>query len=334
MLSPMLILGIETSCDDTAVALLEEKNGHFKVLKSLRSSQIETHAQYGGVVPEVAAREHADTIIPLIEQVLGEKKPDLIASTTGPGLITALQVGAQAGATLALAWDVPFVGVNHIAGHVYANWLSNQNVEFPALCLIVSGGHTELILMKDHLDFELIGRTRDDAAGEAFDKVGKLLGFEYPGGPKISKAAQKGNPQAINFPRPLTSKDTHDFSFAGLKTAALYWMRDNSADKKEDISASFEQAIVDTLIAKTLRAMEEHQPKTVLIGGGVAANTKLRDALKDSVKSAELLLPPLEATTDNAEMIAVAGFFMAQKKGYTNPLEMKVDPNWRIETIR
>lgn len=339
----MKILGIETSCDDTASALIEARSpGSFRIIAERRSSQIDLHKQYGGVVPEIAARAHAELIMPLIQDVLGRgnvhfQKPDVIAVTAGPGLITALMVGVQTAAALSYAWDVPLVAVNHIEGHIYGNWLAPKSkIKFPALALIVSGGHTELILMRDHGTYELIGKTRDDAAGECFDKVGKLLGFDYPGGPKISEEAARGNAAVIPFPRPmLTSKD-YDFSFAGLKTAALYWLQKHPVKKtnRADVCASFQQAIVDVLVAKTLRAVKEYRPKTVLLGGGVAANSRLRAALTQAVSTAypkvALTLPPLFATVDNALMIAVAGYFHAKRKDFTSWKKITADPNWRI----
>ncbi|MBI4098750.1 MAG: tRNA (adenosine(37)-N6)-threonylcarbamoyltransferase complex transferase subunit TsaD [Candidatus Magasanikbacteria bacterium] len=352
----MKILGIETSCDDTAAALIEARSpvnstgrgAHsFRIIAERRSSQIDIHKQYGGVVPELAARAHAELIMPLIEDVLqpltptlspkgrGSIKPDVIAVTAGPGLITALMVGVQTAATLSYAMDVPLVAINHIEGHIYGNWLApKQKIVFPALALIVSGGHTELILMKDHGKYRLIGKTRDDAAGECFDKVGKLLGFDYPGGPKISEHAVGGDQSAIPFPRPmLTSKD-YDFSFAGLKTAALYWLREHKKYSTADFCASFEQAIVDVLVTKTLRAVKEYHPKTVLLGGGVAANMRLRTALTKAVSTSypkvALTLPPLFATVDNALMIAVAGYFHAKRKDFTSWKKISANPNWRI----
>ncbi len=334
----MKILGIETSCDDTATAFIDAtRNGSFRIIAERRSSQIDIHKQYGGVVPELAARAHAELIMPLITEALAGKKPDVIAVTAGPGLITALMVGVQTAATLSYAWDVPLVAVNHIEGHIYGNWLApKQKIVFPALALIVSGGHTELILMKDHGVYKLIGKTRDDAAGECFDKVGKLLGFEYPGGPKIAQEAAAGNAAAIPFPRPMITSKDYDFSFAGLKTAALYWLQKHSAKKTTlaDVCASFEQAIVDVLVAKTLRAVKEYQPKTVLLGGGVAANKRLRAALTKAVSTAypkvALTLPPLFATVDNALMIAVAGYFHAKRKDFTSWKKISANPNWRI----
>ncbi|MEK7532078.1 MAG: tRNA (adenosine(37)-N6)-threonylcarbamoyltransferase complex transferase subunit TsaD [Patescibacteria group bacterium] len=331
----MKILGIETSCDDTATALIEAKRGRFTVIREFRSSQIDLHKKYGGVVPEVAARAHAELIMPLVSEALAGDRPDVIAVTAGPGLITALMVGVQTAASLSYAWDVPLVAVNHIEGHIYGNWLAEgAGIKFPALALVVSGGHTELILMRDHGTYKLIGKTRDDAAGEAFDKVGKLLGFEYPGGPKISQAAESGDPHAIPFPRPMINSKDFDFSFAGLKTAALYWLRDHKKYSPADFSASFEQAIVDVLVAKTIRAAKEYRPRSVLLGGGVAANRHLRAALAEAVSTdypeAFLTMPPLFATVDNAPMIAVAGYFNARRKNFTSWKKITANPNWRI----
>ena len=362
----MKILGIETSCDDTAAALIEAKRGRFTVIREFRSSQIDLHKKYGGVVPEVAARAHAELIMPLVSEALAGDRPDVIAVTAGPGLITALMVGVQTAASLSYAWDVPLVAVNHIEGHIYGNWLAEgAKIKFPALALIVSGGHTELILMRDHGKYKLIGKTRDDAAGEAFDKVGKLLGFEYPGGPKISEAAEHGDPHVIPFPRPMINSPDFDFSFAGLKTAALYWVRDNPVilertnpaseaiesskfldpiapplaglqddDWRRHFCASFEQAIVDVLVAKTIRAAKEYRPKSVLLGGGVAANRHLRTALAEAVSThypeVFLTMPPLFATVDNAPMIAVAGYFHAKRKDFTSWKKITANPNWRI----
>jgi N6-L-threonylcarbamoyladenine synthase len=340
--------------------LVEAKNGDFEVLKEERSSQIDLHKPYGGIVPEVAARAHAELIMPLVEKTLEGERPDVIAVTAGPGLITALQVGVNTAAALSYGWDVPLVAVNHIEGHLYSNWLGIiESAElFPKLCLIVSGGHTELILMKDHGEYELVGKTRDDAAGEVFDKVGKLLGFEYPGGPKIAEAAKTGKADAIPFPRPMTDSRDYDFSFAGLKTAALYWLRDHklqaiktdpyqnfppgifgtSSDGPtlSDFCASFQQAIVETLVKKTVRAAKEFKPKSVLLGGGVAANQALRQSLEHEITTRypkiRLTLPPLSATVDNAAMIAVAGYFHAQRRDFTSWGSIHADPNWRIES--
>lgn len=342
----MRVLGIETSCDDTSVALLEAGDGGFSILSEKTASQIDIHKRYGGVVPEVAARMHAEAIVPVIEEVVGNKegrKPDVIAVTAGPGLITSLLVGVEAAKTLAYLWNVPLVGVNHIEGHIHSVEIENR-IEFPALCLVVSGGHTELILMRDHGVYERIGTTRDDAAGECFDKVAKLLGHDYPGGPKISKIAKDGNPNAIKFPRPMIDEDNFDFSFAGLKTAALYWLRDNTqkiskhyilnAEILADFCASFEQAIVDVLVNKTLRAAQIYKPKNILLVGGVSANKKLQQTLQETIKqqhpTSDVRYPTSGYSMDNAAMIAVAGYYHAIKNDYTPWQDLVTDPNWRL----
>ena len=342
----MKILAIESSCDDTSVALVDCSEDGFFVISEKTASQIEVHKKYGGVVPEVAGRQHAENILPAVEEVMKDQdKPDAIAVTSGPGLITGLVVGVEAAKSLSYLWDVPLVGVNHIAGHVHSVQIeSKEKVEYPALALIVSGGHTELLLMKSPTEFELIGKTRDDAAGEAFDKVGKLLGFDYPGGPKISEFAKEGNSNAIDFPRPMLEKGNMDFSFAGLKTAALYWLRDNAKSNStpyslppttlNDFCASFEQAIVDTLVTKTLWAAEKHKPKSIILGGGVSANKKLRETLEDAIKklntSTTYSLPPTPYTMDNAAMIAIAGYYKAVKKDFINWKDVESNPNWRV----
>lgn len=340
----MIILGLETSCDETAAAIVENKRGVFKVHSNIVSSQIKIHAKTGGVVPEVAAREHIKNILPVVDQALAEgkitpKDINAIAVTTGPGLITSLIVGVETAKTLSHIWNKPVVSVNHIEAHLYANFVDNRSVTFPLLALIVSGGHTELILMRKHGHYKLVGKTRDDAAGEAFDKVAKIMKLGYPGGPIISKLASKGNEKTFDLPRPMLKNKTYDFSFSGLKTAVLYetqaGKRDfNRASIKADMSASFEQATVDVLIKKTARAAKEHKVKTVLLAGGVAANKKLRADLKKELKrevpKVKLLLPDLNYCTDNAAMIAVAGYFHAKKKEFTSVDEIKVDPNWEL----
>lgn len=342
----MLVLGIESSCDDTSIALLDSsKTGHF-VINKKTASQIEIHKKYGGVVPEIAGRMHAEKIVPLIEEVLkGQPKPDAIAVTSGPGLITGLLVGVQAARTLSYSLNIPLIPINHINGHIHSVEISPATdqpreliTQFPALCLVVSGGHTELILMKSHTEYEIIGKTKDDAAGECFDKVAKLLGFEYPGGPQISKQAVGGNTQAIDFPRPMIEQPNFDFSFSGLKTSALYWLRDNKLNTThtlQDFCASFEQAIVDVLIAKTLRAAQEHGPQTIILAGGVSANKKLRETLETEVKKILPQIPVLLSTPgysmDNGAMIAVAGYYKAIKKEFTPWENVNVDPNWKVD---
>ncbi len=338
----MKILGIETSCDETAAALIEYQEGRFRVLSNVVASQINLHAATGGVVPEVAARAHLENIIPVLKQALQVKKNkppiglDFIAVTIGPGLITSLRVGVETARLLAYSLQKPLIAVNHLEGHIYANWLDRPPKEllFPILCLIVSGGHTELVLMRKHLAYEVIGETRDDAAGEAFDKVAALLDLGYPGGPIISKLAEGGDQQAIDFPRPMIDSPNFDFSFAGLKTAVLYYLKKNHltpAVKIADICASFEQAAVDVLVGKTIRAAKKYQVKTILLGGGVAANHRLREQfgqiLTSQFPAISLSLPQLDYTTDNAAMIAAAGALYAQQKKFVPWSKIKADPN-------
>lgn len=351
----MYILGIESSCDDTSVALLKcSPKGHI-VLAEKTASQIDIHVKYGGVVPEIAGRLHAEKIVPLIEAVLKKQpKPEAIAVTSGPGLVTGLLVGVTAAQTLSFATNIPLISVNHLEGHIHSVELApdgalGQSInQFPALCLVVSGGHTELILMKKHGDYQILGSTKDDAAGECFDKVAKLLHLPYPGGPQISKLAETGITSAIPFPRPMLDQNNFDFSFAGLKTSALYWLRNNKLSAERfnsitlpagiygqpqesptinDFAASIEQAIIDVLVIKTLRAIDKYQPKTVILAGGVAANKKLRETLKKEIK---LVAPPLAYCMDNGAMIAVAGYYYALKKKFTPWSELVVDPNWKI----
>ncbi len=352
----MQILGIESSCDDTAAALLDcSRQGCF-VIKELTASQIEIHKKYGGVVPEIAGRMHAEKIVPLIESVFALsadsatpdkvfKKPDVIAVTAGPGLITGLIVGVEAARTLSYVWKIPLVAVNHIEGHIHSVEINQPRIAFPALALIVSGGHTELVHIKKQGQYKIIGQTRDDAAGECFDKVAKLLDLPYPGGPEISKLAETGNPSAIDFPRPMLRDDNYDFSFAGLKTSALYWLRDNAlisspksqklkAVSSHDFCASFEQANIDVLAAKTVRAAQKLQPKTIILAGGVSANKKLRRVLKTELAArgfSDFRLSTLDYCMDNAAMIAVAGYYHALKKDFTSWKKIQADPNWSLD---
>ncbi|OGH79077.1 MAG: tRNA (adenosine(37)-N6)-threonylcarbamoyltransferase complex transferase subunit TsaD [Candidatus Magasanikbacteria bacterium RIFCSPHIGHO2_02_FULL_48_18] len=351
----MRILGIESSCDDTSAALVEWTNAGQAILSQKTASQIDIHKKYGGVVPEIAGRKHAEAIIPVLEEVLsGQKKPDAIAVTSGPGLIAGLLVGVEVAKTLSALWDIPIVSVNHIDGHVHSVELGQtSHIEFPAIALVVSGGHTELLLAHTHNCYTLIGKTQDDAAGEAFDKVAKLLGLEYPGGPKISQFAKTGNPNKIPFPRPMIHDEGFDLSFSGLKTAALYWLRDHTLSAGRilsiglpsgvtgiqaeeptihDFCASFEQAIVDVLVLKTMRAVEAHKPNIVILAGGVAANIKLRQTLGALVQTqnAELRTPLIPYCMDNAGMIATAGYYKAEQKTYTPWRELTADPNWRV----
>ena len=322
--SERTILGIETSCDETAVAIV--RNGT-EVLISLIASSIAKHQQYGGVVPEIAARDQIKQIIPLIQQSLKQTnlkwdEIDAIAVTESPGLISSLLVGINTAQTLAWLKQKPLLKINHIYGHIYANWLEKKTLpQFPILILTVSGGHNELVLMKDFNSFELIGESLDDAAGEAFDKVAKMLDLGYPGGPVISKLAQKGNPEAYNFPQGLKQKDNFNFSFSGLKTAVLYTLRDIeekiTKQIKADIAASFQESVCESLSNKLIRAAEKLSVREIHLAGGVSANQLLRQKVADKIKSNPKLnqikfrFPAkIKYCTDNAAMIAAAGFYL------------------------
>ncbi len=335
----MRILGIETSCDETAVAVLEVKNGVFKVVKDVISSSSQLQAKYGGIVPEVAARKQVEYMIPVLEKVLGKKgkQIDYIALTNGPGLITSLRVGVEAGKTLSYAWEKPMVAVNHLEGHIYSAEMSNSRklgkLKFPALALIVSGGHTQLVLLESYLKYKIIGETQDDAVGEAFDKVAKMMNLGYPGGPVISKLAKKGNASKVEMPRPMINSGDYNFSFSGIKTAVLYKMREGRI-KNQDMCASFQEACVEVLVNKTIKAAQEFKVKTILLGGGVAANENLRDSLKKEVGSkldkVKLLVPDMKMTGDNAAMIAAAGYYKIKNKKFSDWKKIKTNANLRL----
>ncbi|MBU1177151.1 MAG: tRNA (adenosine(37)-N6)-threonylcarbamoyltransferase complex transferase subunit TsaD [Patescibacteria group bacterium] len=327
----MIILGIETSCDDTSISLVKKNAKGFKILSNVVSSQIKIHATYGGVVPNLAAREHLKNIEPCLKQAMKEAKNpkiDLIAVTHGPGLIPSLLVGVNFAKALAYNCKKPIIGINHIEGHIYANWLDNSKIEFPVLALVVSGGHTQLVLMEKHNKYKLLGETRDDAVGEAFDKVAKLLGLGYPGGPIISQRAEKGNPKKFNLPRPMMNRQNFDFSFSGLKTAVLYEVRKTwgqspvklglSPDYINDMAASFQQAAIDVLINKTIKAAKKYKVKNVILSGGVAANQELRNQLQKAVKKelshVSFKMPEIKLCTDNAAMIAAVAFYKQSLK--------------------
>ena len=375
----MLILAIETSCDETCAAVLQDGR---MVLSNIISSQIGLHRKTGGVIPEVAAREHLKNIIPVIKKTLNSAKLspnniDLIAVTQGPGLIPALLIGTNAAKTLAYLWKKPLIGIHHIEGHIYANFLSEKisvisnfqfpiskqiqnskiqkqteipklkakssKIKFPILCLVVSGGHTQLVLMKKHLDYEIIGETLDDAAGEAFDKVARILGLGYPGGPAIAKAAdiwtsdvqmQKGHPMSIHFPRPMIGSDNFNFSFSGLKTAVLYETKKRPALLKNksyvsELCHEFQQAVIDVLVSKTIRAAKKYQPKTILLAGGVSANAELRNQLGEAVKrdlsEIKYYIPDTKYSLDNAAMIAAAAYY--RYRSIKN--KKALDKNWQ-----
>ncbi len=333
----MKILGIETSCDETAVALLEANGENFVIESELVASQIKDHAKYGGVVPEVAARKHVDVLFGLFDATGVDrtgKEIDLIAVTRGPGLAPALRVGVEAAKTLSTFWNKPLVGVNHLEGHICSVLLDNRaRLQFPALVLVVSGGHTELVIVKGQGEYELIGETRDDAAGEAFDKVAKLIGLPYPGGPEVSRLATQGDRSAISLPRPMLDSPGFDFSFSGLKTAVLYHLKDNPETDKIDLCASFEEAVVEVLVTKTKKAIDKYNPKLVLLVGGVSANKYLRERMQQMTAEEfglSLLLAPLQYTGDNAAMIAVAGYWQASRQDYSDPLILTINANLNL----
>ncbi len=326
----MKILGIETSCDETAAAVVEDG---IRILSNQIASQVEIHARYGGVVPEVASRQHILAIIPIIKQAMSEAKTswqDLygMAVTVGPGLAGSLLVGASVAKAIALARGLPITGVNHLEGHIYANWLVSPDIvpHFPLICLIVSGGHSDLVLMREHGDYVLLGRTRDDAAGEAFDKAARILGLGYPGGPPIDQTTRDGT-AAIQLPRAWL-KGTNDFSFSGIKTALLRLVEGGKVSSVADAAASFQEAVTDVLVSKTVEVAREHRVRQVLLAGGVASNQLLRQRLVHS-SAIPVLIPDPILCTDNAAMIAACGYFRF-KAGKMDGLEMDVIPSLRL----
>lgn len=335
----MIILGIETSCDETAAAVARCSGDKIKILSNVAASQIEIHKKYGGVVPEVAAREHVLNILPVINEALEKARVNFvnaIAVTVGPGLITSLLAGVETAKALAYVWRVPVVAVNHIEGHIYANWLAlnaKHKIKFPAVILTVSGGHTMLILMSGHGKYKVLGQTRDDAAGEAFDKAAQLLGLEYPGGPAIAAEAEKNKKIKICLPRPMINSDDFDFSFSGLKTALLYAVKSDKNWKKKipEYAAEFQQAVIDVLIKKTIKAALKYNVKNVMLAGGVAANAELRNQLKSAVAEklpgTNLHVPESRYCVDNAAMIAAAGYFHAKRNDLTRWQKLKADAN-------
>lgn len=333
----MIVLGIETSCDETAVAVVEDT---FVVRSNLLARQEQLHERYGGVVPEVAARAHVESLNPLLEAALadaGLRFGDLdgVAVTVGPGLVGALLVGIAAAKAVALARDIPLIGVNHLEGHIWANFLVHGEPDPPYVALVVSGGHTMLVHVPEPHRHELLGQTLDDAAGEAFDKVARLLGLGFPGGPALDALAGKGDPTAIRFPRAMEGSGDLDFSMSGLKTAVLRYLRAERAAGREvdtaDVAASFQEAIVDVQVSKTIRAAKERSVDTVLLGGGVVANTRLRDRIAEAgeVEGIRVLFPPLDLCTDNAAMIACVGSARLVR-GERSSLDIAADPNLRL----
>lgn len=341
----MIILGVETSCDETAVAVLEGTGelspAAIKLRSNIIASQIELHRQFGGVVPEVASRRHVETIIPVIEKALDEAEVSLsditaVSATHGPGLVGAVLVGLSAAKALALALEVPFIGVNHIEAHMYANFIEHPDLKPPFVCLVVSGGHSDLVYLNDYGEYRVLGRTRDDAAGEAFDKVARTLGLSYPGGPAIDRISREGNPEAVRFPRAFLEEGSYDFSFSGLKTAVVNYV-DASKRKGEelsipDIAASFQEAVIDVLVTKTLRAASEMDTATVALAGGVAANSRLRQEMhrRAGEKGLDVRYPSPILCTDNAAMVACVGYFQLVS-GKCSSLDLPAVPNLQLE---
>jgi N6-L-threonylcarbamoyladenine synthase len=330
-----LILGIETSCDETAAALVL---GGYDVVSNVVSTQVDLHSDFGGVVPEIASRAHLEVLNPVIartivEAGIDEERIDAVACTIGPGLIGALLVGVSAAKALAMAWDVPFVGVNHMEAHLYAASLEDPTLEFPLLVMLVSGGHTMLIDMQGHGRYRLVGQTIDDAAGEAFDKVARFLDLGYPGGPAIDAAALDGDPEAIRFPRAMMD-DGYDFSFSGLKTSVMNYVRKHPDVSSQDVAASFQAAVVDVLVTKARRAAAEVGATGIVLGGGVAANSLLREQVLDACERDGIqgFLPSRSMCTDNAAMIAAAGWHRLRSDGPT-PLDVGATPNLRLPFI-
>ena len=370
----MLILGIETSCDETAASIIEVQKGKIQVLSNVISSQIKLHAAWGGVVPNLAAREHLKNIFPVLGNAFRKAKIkpadlDLIGVTAGPGLIPALLIGVNAAKTLAYVWKKPLMGIHHIEGHIYANFIGvnpksqipnpnksksyklkakSFNIKFPLLCLVVSGGHTQLVLMKKHLHYQIIGETQDDAAGEAFDKVARILNLGYPGGPSVALRATKFKVQSSKFnvilPRPMINSNDFNFSFSGLKTAVLYETKKHPEmlQKPAYIAAlchEFQKAATEVLIAKTLRAAQKYQPRSILLAGGVSANLELRQklgaAIKKELSETAYYIPEITYALDNSAMIAAAAFFrrkLSRKKNYSWPA-VQAEANLKLSSL-
>ena len=333
----VFILAIESSCDETAAAVV--KNGR-EVLSNIIYSQIALHTVYGGVVPEIASRKHIEKINQVIEQALIEADKKLedmtaIAVTYGPGLVGALLVGVSAAKAISFASGIPLVGVHHIEGHICANYIENKELEPPFVCLVVSGGHSHLVVVKDYGEYEIIGRTRDDAAGEAFDKVARAIGLGYPGGPKIDKVSKEGNPEAVHFPRAKVVGAEYDFSFSGLKSAVLNYL--NSCEMKgekintADVAASFQKAVIDVRVEHSIRGVKESGLDKFAIAGGVASNSSLREALETECRERGIRFyhPSLELCTDNAAMIGAAGYY-EYKKGVRHGFDLNAVPNLKL----
>ena len=334
----MKVLGIETSCDETSAAVIEDGK---KILSNIVSSQNDLHAKYGGVIPEFASRRHLDNIVPVVKEALDRpgvtlKDIDAIAVTQGPGLVGALLVGIEFAKAVAFSLDIPVIGINHLEGHLYAVVLETQKFDFlPALCIIVSGGHTELVLWKDFNEYELIGRTKDDAAGEAFDKVARLIGLNYPGGPEIEKLANKGNEFSYKFPVAKMKDKSSDFSFSGLKTSVANFLKNseknNNKVNKEDLAAGFQKSVIDALIDRTITASLIKNIDNIILTGGVASNKTLRERLakKANENRKNVYFPSGFLCTDNAAMIACAGYYRIKKR-QNSSLCINVEPNMRL----
>ncbi|MFC1992652.1 tRNA (adenosine(37)-N6)-threonylcarbamoyltransferase complex transferase subunit TsaD [Chloroflexota bacterium] len=325
----MRILGIETSCDETAAAVVEDG---VKILSNKIASQVEIHARYGGIVPEVASRQHILAIVPIVEQAMAEAKAtwdslDGIAVTAGPGLAGSLLVGVNMAKAIALAHGLPITGVNHLEAHIYANWLGDSAPSFPLVCLIVSGGHSDLVLMKGHGDYVVLGRTRDDAAGEAFDKAARILGLGYPGGPAIEQAAREGEAASVQLPRAWL-RGSNDFSFSGIKTALLRLVEGGKVSSGSDAAASFQEAVIDILVTKTIAVAREYRVGQVLLAGGVASNGLLRKRLIEN-SPIPVLVPAPVLCTDNAAMIASCGYYRFQA-GKVDGLDLDVVPSLKM----
>ena len=339
-----MILGIETSCDETAVAVVERAS---VVRSSVISSQVDQHAEFGGVVPEIAGRAHVQEFVPVLAEALATsgvegKDIDAVAATVGPGLVGSLLVGMSAAKALSLVWGVPFVGVNHLEAHLYASFLEEPDLELPLVVLLVSGGHTMLVLMEGHGRYRLLGSTLDDAAGEAFDKVARYLGLGYPGGPAVDALAEEGDPRAYAYPRsmvrenPATLPDDrrYAFSFSGLKTAVVNHVRSDPGAVTADVAASFQEAVVDALVVKARWAVESTGAKGACLGGGVAANSRLRERFLDmcTATGVRAFLPSRALCTDNAAMVAAAGWWRLMSDG-PSPLDTSADPNLGLSLL-
>lgn len=334
----MRVLGIETSCDETGIAIYDEKQG---LLAHTLHSQVALHAPYGGIVPELASRDHSRKLMPLLEQLLKEAQISLqsidgIAYTAGPGLIGALLVGASFAKGLGFALGIPTLGIHHMEGHLLAALLEEPSPSFPFLALLVSGGHTLLVDVGGVGEYRILGESLDDAAGEAFDKTAKLLGLGYPGGPLVAKLAESGNPKRFRFPRPLTDRKGLDFSFSGLKTFTMNTLlsTEQTEQDRQDVAYAFQEAVVDTLYIKCKRALQETKQSRLVIAGGVGANQSLRRKLAEleTPLHCQLYYPRLEFCTDNGAMIAFAGYHRF-KMGLTESLEIKVSPRWPMDTL-